>query len=99
MQRALDMNLVFFVLPFIAFNVLAMMLLGLYAGKRHIFESIPEHLPMIRRVWLWSLVIGVDGNFLYVYFGETATRIPPSPQYLLALAGQTFGAPRRTCST
>lgn len=93
MQRALDMNLVFFALPFMAFNVLAMMLLGLYAGKRRIFESIPDHLPMIRRVWLWSLVIGVVGNFLYAYFGETATRIPPSPQYIVSLAGQTFGAP------
>jgi uncharacterized protein len=93
LQRALDMNLVFFVLPFMAFNVLAMMLLGLYAGKRRIFESIGEHLPLIRRVWLWSLVAGVAGNLLYVYFGATATRIPPSPQYLLSLAGQTFGAP------
>ena len=92
LQRTLDMNLVFFVLPFMAFNVLAMMLLGLYAGKRRIFEAIEEHLPLIRKVWLWSLVIGVAGNFLYVYCGETATRIPPSPQYLLALVGQTFGA-------
>jgi uncharacterized protein len=92
-QRAQDMNLVFFALPFMAFNVLAMMLLGLYAGKRRIFEDIPEHLPLIRRVWRWSLVAGVAGNFLYVYFGATATRIPPSPAYLLSLAGQTFGAP------
>lgn len=88
-----EMNIVYTTLPFMAPNVFAMMMLGLYAGRRRIFEDIPAHLPFIRRLWLWGLVIGVVGNFLYVYFGEQSARTTPSPQLLLSLAGQTFGAP------
>jgi uncharacterized protein len=92
-QRARDMVLMFSIWPFMAFNVLAMMILGLYAGKRRIFDDIPGHLPLIRRVWLWGLVIGLIGNGMYVYFGEQSTRAMPSVTSLLSIAGQTFGAP------
>jgi len=91
--RANEMNIVYTTLPFMAPNVFAMMLLGLYAGKRRIFEDIPAHLPFIRKLWVWGLVIGVIGNFLYVYFGEQSARTTPSPELLLSLTGQTFGAP------
>jgi uncharacterized protein len=70
-----------------------MMLLGLYAGKRRIFANLPEHLPFIRKLWLWSLAIGLVGNFLYVYFGAQSARTMPSPALMISLAGQTFGAP------
>lgn len=92
-QRVNEMNIVYSTLPFMAPNVFAMMMLGLYAGKRRVFEDIPAHLPFIRKLWVWGLVIGVIGNFLYVYFGERSARTNPSPQLLLALTGQTFGAP------
>ena len=91
--RVNEMNIVYTTLPFMAPNVFAMMMLGLYAGKRRIFEDIPAHLPFIRRLWLWGLAIGVLGNFLYVYFGEQSARTTPSPQLMLSLVGQTFGAP------
>ena len=92
-QRVAEMNLVFSTLPFFAPNIFAMMMLGLYAGKRRIFEELPAHLPLIRKLWVWGLVIGVIGNFLYVYFGEQASRTMPSPQLLVSVTGQTFGAP------
>lgn len=92
-QRVRDMNLVYTTWPFIAFNVLAMMLLGIYTGKRRIFTDIPGNLPFIRKVWLWGLILGVFGNFLYVYFGHVSSRSIPSPQLLISLVGQTFGAP------
>ena len=92
-QRVSEMNLVFSTMPFFAPNVFAMMMLGLYTGKRRIFENVEMHLPFIRKLWVWGLVIGVIGNFLYVYFGHQASRTTPSPQLLLSLTGQTFGAP------
>jgi uncharacterized protein len=92
-QRAEDMNFIYFTWPFMAFNVLAMMVLGLYAGKRRVFEELPEHLPLIRKVWIWGLIVGVIGNLAYVIAGQWASRSDPSPQLLLALVGQTFGAP------
>ncbi len=42
--------------------VLALFLLGLYAGRRRIFHDVPTHLPFIRRVQRWGLIIGVAGN-------------------------------------
>lgn len=92
-QRVSEMGLVYSTLPFMAPNVFAMMMLGLYVGKRRIFEDIPAHLPFIRKLWVWGLVIGVIGNFLYVYFGDQASRTNPTPRLLIALTGQTFGAP------
>ena len=70
-----------------------MMLLGIYTGKRRIFNDIPGNLPFIRKVWLWGLILGVIGNLLYVYFGHLSSRSIPSPQLLISLTGQTFGAP------
>jgi uncharacterized protein len=92
-QRAADMNLVFTTLPFISPNVLAMMLLGLYAGKRRLFADLPSHLPLVRKLWWWSLAVGLLGNAMFVYFGENSSRTAPSPALLLSLMGQTFGAP------
>lgn len=100
-QRARDMAFMFSVWPFTAVNVLAIMLTGLYAGKRRIFAQsravggadIPGNLPFIRKVWLWGLIIGLIGNGIYVYFGQQANRAMPSLVNLISLFGQTFGAP------
>jgi uncharacterized protein len=92
-QRVQDMNFMFFTWPFTALSVLAMMLMGLYAGARRIFDDIPHHLPFIRKLWLWGLIVGVIGNLVYVTAGQAANRGDPSPQLILALIGQTFGAP------
>ena len=92
-QRARDMVFMYFSWIFFAPNVFAMFLLGLYAGKRRIFDDLPGHLPFIRRVWLWGLVVGLVGNAAYVYFGEGASRSLPTPALMLSLVGQTFGAP------
>ncbi len=39
--------------------VFAMFLLGLYVGRRRIFNDIPGHLPMIRRVFWWTFPTGL----------------------------------------
>ncbi len=36
-----------------------MLLLGLYVGRRRIFQDIPKHLQLIRRVFWWGLPIGL----------------------------------------
>jgi uncharacterized protein len=92
-QRVSDMNFLYSTWPFIGFNVLAMMVLGVYAGKRRIFERLHEEMPFIRRVWIWGLIVGVIGNLLYVITGESASRGIPSAQLLVAITGQTVGAP------
>mgnify|MGYP000052492952 CR=1 FL=1 len=54
-----------------------MFLLGLYAGRRRIFENLPVHLPFIRRVLWWGLGLGLVGMSAHVlldprYIGESA---------------------------
>jgi hypothetical protein len=68
------------------------MVLGIYAGRQRIFNDIPGNLPLIRKVWFWGLIVGLIGSFLYVYFGQFASRSIPSASLLVLSVGQTFGA-------
>jgi uncharacterized protein len=43
---------------------LPLFLLGLYAGRRRIFESLPAHLAFIRRVMWWGLGLGLASNLV-----------------------------------
>ncbi|MCA8955392.1 MAG: DUF418 domain-containing protein [Planctomycetes bacterium] len=44
------------------FRVLGMFLLGLYAGRKRIFENVEAHLPLIRRIFWFGLVAGLVMN-------------------------------------
>ncbi|MDZ4390878.1 MAG: DUF418 domain-containing protein [Gemmatimonadales bacterium] len=46
------------------FKVLAMFLLGMVIGRRRMWEDIELHLPMLRRVLLWGVLIGLPANLL-----------------------------------
>lgn len=72
--------------------LLAMFLLGLYAGRRRIFHDIPAHLPFIRRVQRWGLIIGVAGNAAFAIGGS----FDPSPTSVTENVGRlclVFAAP------
>ncbi len=92
-QRIGDMNYMYSLWPFMVFNILAMFLLGLAVGKKRIFDNIQDNLPLIRKVLIWGLIVGVMGNLLYVVAGESAHRFIPSAPLMISLIGQTFGAP------
>jgi uncharacterized protein len=72
-------------------HILAGFLLGLYAGRRGIFHNVSAHLPLIRRVQRWGLMIGVAGSAVFV-IGES----DPSATSVLQNVGRmclVFGAP------
>jgi uncharacterized protein len=46
------------------FKVLAMFLLGMVIGRRRMWENIELHLPMLRRVLIWGVLIGLPANLL-----------------------------------
>jgi uncharacterized protein len=52
-----------------------MFLLGLYAGRRRIFENISAHLPLIRKMLWWGLGLGLVGISVHL----TLTRVVPDP--------------------
>ncbi len=92
-QRVQDTLLGYTFLPFAAPSVLAMFLLGLYAGRRGVFVDVAGHLALIRRVLAWGLGLGLAGNLIYAFGQELTNRAVPSPLGLLTQAGHTFGAP------
>ncbi len=68
---------------------LPLFLLGLYIGRRQVFENIPAHLPFIRRVMWWCLCLGslnlvvnaiflslwTDPSFTISYISEIAINV------------------------
>jgi uncharacterized protein len=64
--------------------VLTAFLLGLYAGRRRIFHDIPAHLPLIRRVQRWGLLIGIAGNAAFAVGGA----FEPSPTSVMQNVGR-----------
>ena len=51
---------------------LALFLVGLYVGRRRILQDIRGHLPLIRRVLIWGLALGLAANAVR-YFMTCAT--------------------------
>lgn len=92
-QRVRDMNFMFSIWPFMAFNVLAMFLLGLIVGKKGIIDDLEGHGTLIRRIFLSGLVVGIVGNGVYTAGMEFSNRIVPSWTLLCSLVGQTIGGP------
>ncbi len=80
-------------------RVFVMFLLGLYAGRRRIFENIPAHLPLIRKVLWWGLGLGLAGNFVgYAYLYLIVSPLFPDPTVpsftrVLAVLSLSIGRP------
>jgi len=93
-QRAYDYSsmgmISFFVL---GFNVLAMFLIGVWFGKRQMFQDLEANRSRFRKLLLWGLGLGIVGNVTYATLIMTLPRFEPSWPLLLAIAAQGVGAP------
>ena len=72
--------------------VLIIFLLGLYVGRRGIVHDVSAHLPFVRRVQGWGLMIGVAGNAAFAVGGS----FDPSPTSVIQNVGRMcllFAAP------
>ncbi len=79
-------------------NILAMFLLGLYTGKRQIFQKVDEHRTFLRRIMWGGLLLGIllNGAFvLNIYWRETALPdwYPTRFAWTIHTGTRTFGAP------
>ncbi len=81
-------------LPCYMGNVFAMMLLGLYAGKRKLFANFEKHRSLFRKFMWGGLVIGLIFNGIFTYY----TVNPFNSQYysLVRIGARTLGAPALT---
>ncbi len=74
-------------------NIFGMFLLGLYVGKRRIFQEIRQHLPTLRKVVWICLALGLVFNAIFISVIVWPRRVPPEYHYLVRVGGRTIGAP------
>jgi uncharacterized protein len=74
-------------------NIFGMFLLGLYAGRRRIFQEIDRHLPLVRRFMWAGLAIGVIFNGLYVLTLLNPQLVPLEHYRMVSRGARTIGAP------
>ena len=72
---------------FYAPTFFAMFLLGLYSGKRRIFQDIEANAVLVRRVFVWGLAIGLPVNLVYA-IGMTVSDL--SDVRFVWLIGEAF---------
>lgn len=77
----------------LGFNVMAMFLVGLYFGKRRLFEDLPAHRPFFRRWLLGGLGLGLPLNALYATLIMGVSRYEPTWPLVVATVAQGIGAP------
>ena len=80
----------FFVL---GFNVLAMFLVGVWFGKRQVFQDLEANRPRFRKLLIWGLIVCIVGNATYATLIMTLPRFNPNWTLLLATVAQGAGAP------
>lgn len=78
---------------FLAPSVLGMFLVGLYFGRRRIFQNLDAHIAGFRKLLWWGLVVGVIGNLIYATLIPSLARNEPSAPLFIAMLGQAIGAP------
>lgn len=65
-QRVADLKALYLGSVFSIPTVFAMFVLGLWAGRRRIFDDLSASGPLLARVLAWGLLIGGAGNLVYV---------------------------------
>jgi len=79
-------------MPIMAFQLLALFLMGVLAWRKGLFTPKPETIPKYRKVMILGLTIGVTGNVVAigVKWILEPPMFPPSPGMLLIGVIQTF---------
>jgi uncharacterized protein len=57
-------------------NVIAMFLLGLYIGRKKIYLHLSTFKPLLTRVKVWSLILGIPAGIIYAYFQTDGKSLP-----------------------
>ena len=74
-------------------SVFSMFIVGLYVGKRQIFQNIEDHLPLLRRTLIIGLIVGVIFNGIFVWTTLHPEWIGPQYSRIVGIGSRTIGAP------
>ncbi|MGH9508958.1 MAG: DUF418 domain-containing protein, partial [Terriglobales bacterium] len=91
--RSLELFTFYQFMPFFAPSVLAMFLLGLYAGRQGILHRVREHLPLFRKLRLAGFLLGAPLSAVAVWTMYHSSMLVPSPIGLLGGLAGALGAP------
>lgn len=93
-QRAKDVSVIFTFSGFFAPTVLAMFVLGLYAGKRGILHRVEEHIGFLRKLQRRGLILGLPLSAVGVTLMEIAPAGNPiSVEATIATAANAIAMP------
>ncbi len=93
-QRTADVLYLYWVTPFRNLpSIVAMFLLGLWAGRRRILEDPDARRELAKRVLRWGIPLAIVGNLIYTMAAEVSNPGKPSWNGTLARAGIAFGGP------
>jgi uncharacterized protein len=74
-------------------KILAMFLLGFYAYRRGFFQDPARHQPLIRRVLIYALFLGLIGNVAFAALAKSEADFPPTPSGIVGVIAYAFGVP------
>lgn len=74
-------------------KILAMFLLGLYAYRRGVFHDPVTHRPFIKKVFVFSLMIGLVGNIIFALLAGNESPFPPTPAAIVGVLAYAFSVP------
>ena len=89
-QRIASYGETFFLLLSRVPLVLAMFLLGMWAGKKGILQHVGDHLPLLRRVRFWGLILGLLTSLLTIV---GYAWLPPISALITLFFNQTLAGP------
>jgi uncharacterized protein len=76
------------------FEMWPMFLLGLWVARRGFLEDLPGHLPVIRRLFWWGLIVGVGLSLgLAIWRVRLGTDAPPLLSFFHRLLGNLVARP------
>jgi uncharacterized protein len=93
-QRSADVLYLYSVAPFRNLpSIVAMFLLGLWAGRRRIFEDLGARRELARKMLRWGIPFAIAGNLIYTVASGMSSLAKPSWMGTLGKAGFAFGGP------
>jgi len=73
------------------FIIFPLFLLGLYVGKKGIFQNIEANLPMIKKVWVWGLIVGLTLSTIKLILKDPILTNPYSFYAMIHTVAGFFG--------
>lgn len=74
-------------------KILAMFLLGFYFYRIGFFQNPSKHQPLIRKVLIYGLILGLVGNFTFAFMVGNEAEFPPSAAGIIGVICYGFGVP------